>query len=90
MTTNKTNIKIMCDGVTGRDLSELGMQLNTNTGYSYGYHILEMKDTTTHTFILTLCVKKRVLKRDAYGIMCFVKGFLLGRGISVYHNSWVY
>ncbi len=85
----KANIKIECSGMSGIDLSELGMQVKMNTGYVYGYHPIEMKDVTTFTFILTLCGKKRVLERHAYGVMCFIKGFLLGRGISVYHNSWV-
>lgn len=85
----KSHMQISCNGVTGSILSELYSQLQINTNYSYGYHIIKMRDTTIHEFVLTLNKKKRVLKRDAYGVMCFVKGFLIGKDISLYHVDWV-
>lgn len=85
------NIRIRTNGMSGRELSTLSNQIYLNTGYTYGYLTIDRQDTTTISFELTFCSRhrKRLLKADRGLVMGFVKGFILGSGVSIYNIEWI-
>ena len=76
--------------INGADLARLRNCIEHITGLKYGYMPLEMIDTETISFRLTLCgyYKKGVAWKTLVHVQTAIEAFIYGQGFGICRVSW--